>query len=169
MKRPRQIRVDGDVAYVPLTRGYEAIIDAVNVHLVKDWNWCAQVCPRTVYATRGVRLPDGTQKTIMMHRQIMRADAGIEVDHIDCDGLNNRMGNMRLASKSQNQMNARVRRSAKSDKKGVSWHKVTAKWQASITLNGKKRHLGLYKCETSAAMAYARECFKLHGEFARPM
>lgn len=34
--RPRPIRIDGDVAYIPLTKGYEAIIDAAYVHLVAD-------------------------------------------------------------------------------------------------------------------------------------
>lgn len=37
--KPRPIRIEGDVAYVTLTRGYEAIIDAENVPLVEGYNW----------------------------------------------------------------------------------------------------------------------------------
>ncbi len=55
MSHPRKIRIDGAVAYVPLTRGYEAIIDIADVQLVCDWNWRADVDMHTVYAVRGFR------------------------------------------------------------------------------------------------------------------
>jgi hypothetical protein len=48
----RTIRIQGNVAYVPLTRGYEAIIDAGDVPLVLERNWTALLAPRTVYAVR---------------------------------------------------------------------------------------------------------------------
>ena len=46
-KAIRQIRVDGNIAYVPLTRGYEAVIDAADVPLVEGWNWYAHPVGRT--------------------------------------------------------------------------------------------------------------------------
>ena len=55
----RQIIVKGDVAIIPLTRGYEAIIDAVDVHLVEGRNWSSQPHRNTVYARRGKQKPDG--------------------------------------------------------------------------------------------------------------
>lgn len=42
-KPPRPLRFEGDVAFVPLTRGYEAKIDAEDAHLV-DWRvWWARL------------------------------------------------------------------------------------------------------------------------------
>ena len=41
--KPRPIRIEGDVAYVPLTKGYEAIIDVEDVPLVEGRNWHAHV------------------------------------------------------------------------------------------------------------------------------
>ena len=38
--------------------------------------------------------------------------------------------------------------------KGVSKHKVTGKWQATIRIEGKKIALGLYSNQTQAALAY---------------
>jgi hypothetical protein len=40
-KKIRPIRVEGDTAIVPLTRGFEAVIDAVDVPIVEGWNWVA--------------------------------------------------------------------------------------------------------------------------------
>lgn len=39
----REIRVDGDVAYVPLTQGQTAIIDANDVQWVSQFKWSAQM------------------------------------------------------------------------------------------------------------------------------
>ena len=41
LKRP--IRIDGDVAYVTLTKGYLAMIDTADTHFVAGWNWRALV------------------------------------------------------------------------------------------------------------------------------
>lgn len=54
MRDVRPIRMDGLVGYVPLTKGYEAIIDAADAPLVADRNWCAAVVNGHVYARNGV-------------------------------------------------------------------------------------------------------------------
>lgn len=96
----RPIRFAADIAYVPLTRGYEAVIDADDAELVGRWNWIAHVkpCKRgegvQVYA---VRTEYGGEKRryIRMHRLIAGTPEGMETDHRDGDGLNNRRGNLR--------------------------------------------------------------------------
>ena len=55
----RQIRIQGDIAYVPLTKGYEAVIDAADVPLVQGNNWSATVRKRTCYAFRTERAKGG--------------------------------------------------------------------------------------------------------------
>ena len=81
-KAIRQIRVDGNIAYVPLTHGYEAIIDAADVPLVEGLNWLAHLAGRTVYA----RCASGSPK-VYLHRFIMRPADDMCVDHISGDGL----------------------------------------------------------------------------------
>lgn len=162
----RPIRIEGDVAYVPLTRGYEAVIDAVDVPLVAGFNWYPIVHPRVVYALR-TDLSGNKKRTVLMHRAILGEPEGMQVDHKDTDGLNNRRNNLREATVSQNQRNRRLDRNNTSGYKGVAWHKVTGKWQARITLRGESNYLGVFDTPQEAHAAYVAASAELHGEFGR--
>lgn len=96
----RPIRVDGQVAYVPLTKGYTAIIDAADLPLVDGVNWGAMEKRRPDGTIRAVYAKNsGTKRgTIFMHRLLVAASESEEVDHVDCDGLNNRRINLRIAT-----------------------------------------------------------------------
>jgi hypothetical protein len=160
------IRVYGDVAYVPLTQGYTAIIDAADVPLVEGWNWYALVKPRSVYVMR--QDCSGTNpRTVYMHRVLMGSPKGLDVDHLDGDGLNNMRGNLRTATRLQNLHNMRKSRRNKSGFKGVCWDKGANKWKAQIMLNYKQNHLGLFNSPEKAHAAYCRASEKYHGEFGR--
>jgi hypothetical protein len=90
---------------------------------------------------------------------------GFIVDHRDRVTLNNPSSNLRLATKSQNAMNSSKDRMPASGKKGVIWHTKTRKWQARITVNGKRRSLGYYDDIDAAAEAYRVSAALLFGEF----
>lgn len=163
----RPIRVDGDIAYVTLTKGYEAVIDAADVHLVEGWSWYALIKQRTVYACRS-DYSDGRLRKVRMHRALMAAQDGFEVDHRNGNGLDNRRSsNLRLATPAQNQHNQRLSRSNTSGFKGVCWDKGAGKWMAYINLGGKGRYLGRYETPELAHAAYAAASAELHGEFGR--
>lgn len=169
----RQIRIDGDTAFVPLTQGYEAIVDAADVPAVERRNWLASVVRRrdgsirTVYAA--TREPRGPyrQTTIYMHRLLTGTAAGLETDHRDGDGLNNRRTNLRVATKAQNMHNQRLPENNTSGVKGVSRDKWSGKWHARIGLNGKRKSLGYFEDLDAAAAAYARASSELHSSFGR--
>lgn len=91
----------------------------------------------------------------------------IEVDHIDLDKSNNAIANLRLATRSQNRSNVRAYKNSTSGQKGVTPHRMTGKWQATISINGKQKYLGLFKDREIAAAAYAQAAHELHGTFAR--
>ena len=78
-----------------------------------------------------------------------------EVDHINGDRSDNRIANLRLATRQQNSEN---RHGAQSNSKtglvGVSWHKRAGKWQAHIRVKGRTRYLGLFESTQDACMAY---------------
>jgi hypothetical protein len=164
VKRP--IRIDGDVAYIPLTQGYEAIIDATDVPLADGWNWSAIVSRRTVYAFRanGSGPPP---RTIRLHRAIMGEPDGLQVDHISGDGLDCRRANLRTASHSENMHNRRTPANNKSGVKGVHWNTQRAKWRAQIKLDGKRVFLGDFTDLAEAAAAYAKASYVMHGQFGR--
>lgn len=162
----RPIRIDGNIAYVPLTRGYEAVIDAVDVTIVEGFRWYAMPDKNTVYAAT-TTYDGGKKKTVRMHRLLMSVPSEIFVDHRDTDGLNNRKKNLRKATVTQNNQNRNSRKNTSSLLKGVSWHKTDKRWQARIKINGTERHLGRYPTAEAAHAAYCEASAKYHGEFGR--
>lgn len=103
----------------------------------------------------------------MMHRLIMNAQKGEQVDHINHDTLDNRKSELRFCSYAQNQYNQGRRSNNTSGCKGVSLHKPSGKWQAQIALNGKTIHLGLFATKEEAYTAYCNAALELHGEFSK--
>ena len=90
----------------------------------------------------------------------------IGVDHINGDGLDNRRGNLRLATRSQNAINAKKRKNTTSRFKGVYFDSYTGKWRAAIHRDGKRIHLGRFAVEEDAAFAYNRAAVELFQDFA---
>lgn len=88
------------------------------------------------------------------------------VDHINRDRADNRWGNLRLASRSQNMGNRSISRNNTSGVKGVIWHKDAGKWMACIKINGKRRYLGYFLDIDAAAAAYADAARQHFGEYA---
>ena len=91
----------------------------------------------------------------------------VEVDHIDGNGLNNRIKNLRPAKHAENMRNSKVSIDNTSGVKGVGWHKQGQKWRARVALDGKRHNLGLFDNKLDAAAAVFSARNKLHGEFAR--
>jgi hypothetical protein len=170
MKRP--VRIDGDIAYVPLTRGYEAVIDADDAALIGRWNWFTHIQRRadgTIRAIYAVRTDSDAvpKKTVLMHRVISQTPDGMECDHADTNGLNNRRDNLRSATPAQNRHNMKKSIANTSGAKGVSLHRETGRWRARIKVNGQQVSLGLYGDVGAAAAAYAEASQRLCGDFGR--
>ena len=92
---------------------------------------------------------------------------GFDIDHIDCDPWNNRLDNLRLATRSQNMMNQKPCRANKTGYKGVSWDSQRMKYRSTIKLNGRQISLGRFDTIEEAGMAYKKASDLLFGEFAR--
>ncbi len=90
-----------------------------------------------------------------------------QVDHKDGNPLNNRWDNLRLATQSLNNANAKLRRDSTSGLKGVTFHKGAQKWCAQIQWHGKRIYLGLFKSKEAAHIAYMEKATSLFGEYAR--
>jgi hypothetical protein len=160
----RPIRIDGNIAYVPLTKGYEAVIDAADAALICRWNWSAEIDGHTVYAKRKDCSGPKPRK-VFLHRAIMGEPEALQVDHRDGNGLNNRRANLREATRQQNMHNQRTRCDSTSGFKGVGPSK--GKWQARIKLHGKVRHLGYFHTPEVAHAAYCKASKELHGDYGR--
>lgn len=145
-----------------LTQGKVACIDADDYPLVSPHRWHAVRIKKRWYACASVG-----KRRIYMHRLIVGAKPGQQVDHKDVDGLNNRRANLRLCNDSQNQTNKPLRVDSTSGYKGVSFFKRDGTYMAAITKDGVTHHLGYYKTAEEAARVYDRAARHLHGVFAR--
>jgi hypothetical protein len=89
-----------------------------------------------------------------------------QVDHINCDKLDNRWSNLREATQAGNNRNRNLRRANTSGRRGVYWHAAAKKWAASIHNNGRTIHLGLFTEIDEAAKARQDAELLYYGEFA---
>lgn len=92
----------------------------------------------------------------------------LHIDHINGVKDDNRIANLRLATRSQNLHNRKNLRNNTSGYKGVSWNRTLKKYQAYIGCNGKIKHLGFFEKAKDAHDAYCVAALRLHGEFANP-
>lgn len=88
-----------------------------------------------------------------------------EIDHVNRDGLDNRIANLRPASREQNQRNVGLSKRNKSGAKGVCFCKRRKKWKAGIYA-GQEYRLGMFSTVEEASAAYARAADRLHGPYA---
>lgn len=149
---------------IPLTQGKVALVDAADYERLSAFKWYAHRGRCNWYAQRHI---SGSRKIQPMHRFILGVgDTKVMVDHIDCDGLNNRRSNIRPATPSQNQANrGKYACGTTSLYKGVYRHK-DGRWVASIKHRRKRKCLGSFPDEISAAHAYDAAAVRLFGEFA---
>jgi len=89
------------------------------------------------------------------------------IDHRNGNPADNRIANLREATRAQNAINSKLYRNSKSGIKGVAWNNLTKKWTASICVGGKSLHLGSFDDRDSAAAAYLTVAKSLHGDFVR--
>lgn len=90
-----------------------------------------------------------------------------EIDHIDGDRTNNRISNLRIATRAENLANAGLSRRNKSGLRGVWFDAKRGKFQVSIKHLNKQYHLGRFDTIEQAAAARREAATRLHGEFAR--
>lgn len=104
---------------------------------------------------------------IKMHRVVMNAVHGQEVDHINGDRADNRRENLRICTRAQNQHNQRVRVGGLSRFKGVTYDKRSRKYLAQIVINKKRKHLKYTKTEEEAARIYDAAAIAAFGVYAK--
>jgi hypothetical protein len=90
-----------------------------------------------------------------------------ELDHVNTDKMDNRIGNLRIATRSQSMGNVGTPKHNTSGLKGAYWDKRAGRWLAQIKHQKRQHHLGYFDTAQEAHAAYAKAALRLHGAFAR--
>ncbi len=158
----------GAARIIILTQQKFTVVDAADYWSLAFYRWH--------YISEGyvrrTRQPDEMGPiTVGMARIIMNAPREKQVDHINGNKRDNRRCNLRICTNSQNQMNTRKRAwGPKASKyKGVTRvdKSKAHPWRATIRVNGKQKHLGVFAHEEDAARAYDEMAAKQYGCYAK--
>lgn len=153
---------------IKLTQGQVALVDDEDYEWLSQYTWSAHWDDKLkkYYASTHVKTEDGKFPTRKMHRLIMGNPKGKVVDHGDHDALNNQRYNLRVCTYSDNACNRKVQSNNTSGHAGVHFHTNTGKYQASITLRGKRFYLGLFSSYEEALSCRIAAESEMFGEFS---
>ncbi len=139
--QPRPLMPEAGVRLIPLGDGFYAYVDAADYE---------ELSRRTWRRDNGYAVRHEKGERIYMHRYIVKAPAGMVVDHIDGSRANNCRLNLRICTRAENQRNLPKRRGSRSGYKGVYYHEKQGRWYV-LCRGGGEEHWGGYFDDTVAA------------------
>jgi hypothetical protein len=146
-------------------KGEAFYFDLEDYNLIKDFCWFTD--PRG-YIRANVYKDNGDRTSILMHQIIMKTDGHYTMpDHIHGkDSRNdNRKSNLRVVTKSQNNINQPLRKDNTSGVKGVNWNSDANKWRVRIQVNKKRILIGDYNTLDEARKAREEASKIYHKEY----
>lgn len=152
------------VIFIPLTQGKVAVIDFEDFdERVRPYKWCVLKSKNTFYARRRRGKADGPgTESIYLHRVITNCPDGLEPDHKNGDGLDNRKENLVLGDHAKNNRGFKRKRAGASSRfRGVCWDVSRQHWHACIRLNNHQYNLGRFSSEEDAARARDKKAIEL--------
>ena len=155
---------------IELSKGRGALVSDEDCVRVNQYSWYYRsTAGGKEHAIRDEWVPKGggKRRLVQMHRFILDAPTGMQVDHINHNRLDNRRENLRICTGSQNKMNSKKYKNSSSLYKGVSWCSSTNKWKAQIRCDSKLYYLGVYADEWKAAEVYNKAALEKFGEYVR--
>ena len=121
--------------------------------------------PAVVFNDPKMRGSKGYREMKYVHRLVLD-DPDTNIDHANGNKLDARKKNLRPCGQSLNQANSKKKSTNTSGFKGVNYFKRDGNYQAQITVNYEKTHLGYFKNPEEAARAYDKYAFSIWGKFA---
>ena len=160
-KKRNQYDLSGEFGIGYIANGQEFYFDLEDYNKIKDHCW---------YTTQQGYIATNIEgHTIMLHRVIMNfpnEDLDIDHEHGVESRNDNRKSNLRITTRSQNCMNAKIKSNNTSGITGVSFDKSNDKWIAYISVDYKQIHLGSFQNKDDAINARRNAEEKYFGEYS---
>lgn len=170
--RPKRPLLQGDgVLYIQLSGGQLAIVDDTPEvkALVEGRNWTTAKTryDGLFYAHANFPKPGGGFATCKLHRVIMPGHR--IVDHINGNGLDCRLSNLRPCTHNQNRRNSRAKKGKPMKGAYLTTRVIAGRtysyWQSAITIDNKRVYLGTFPSEQAAHGAWLAASMKVDPEF----
>ena len=154
---------DGTISVI-LDKKNFAIVDKKSYDKLSNYRWYAiSGHGGTKYAVAYMTI-GGYQKVFYMHRLCAGCKKGLDVDHIDRDGLNNRTCNLRTCTRSENLHNGKIKCTNTSGHKGV--FKKRGRWMCQLSQGG-SIYSKSFPTKEEAIIEYEAKAKQIHGPFYR--
>jgi len=155
---------------IRLNQGYYTIVDRQDAVFTCMHNYYVKKSEgsRILYAQRNATI-ERKHKNFTLHHDIVErmgiiVPKGMEIDHINRDGLDNTRNNFRIVNKSLQSLNRDIISTNTSGHRGVHWEQWSQKWRAAIVIDGREYKLGRYTDIEDAIAARKEAEIKYLGE-----
>lgn len=150
-----QYTIEGNTTIIHITTkkdnlSYEVLIDTIDLPFILEYGI-------DLFGGRNkdyyVAIYDANADSHLLHRILLDAPQGIQVDHIDRNKLNCKRDNLRFVTNAENKQNSPVQSNNTSGTPGVFWQINKQKWYARVTINRKNYNLGAFAIKEDAIKA----------------
>lgn len=135
---------------ITLTKGKVALIDDEDLEIISFTKWKFDRYARANVWNKELKKYE--QKS--MHRVVMHAPKGFDVDHINGDKLDNRKINLRICTRSENLHNFTKKARTPTGLRGAYKCPNSKRWFSAISIKGKVHRLGRFNTPEEAHSAY---------------
>lgn len=140
-----------EIEIISKGKKYICLIDKEDYSKVKDYRWSL--------TWNGYATTKKQKSNLWMHRIVMQYEGKNDIDHINHNKLDNRKSNLRIATRSQNNMN-------RLKTKGYYYDKENEKWRAYIEKDGRRIYLGRFETEEEALKSRKEAERKIFKDFS---
>lgn len=142
-------------------KGFATVVDDEDYDELAKYRWHLLKSRQNWYVRRDEQI-DKKSTCFLMHRVIMAAPLGLQIDHRNRYGLDNRRSNLRLCTNAENNQNRGMTTRNTSGYTGVRWNEHAGKWESYIMKHDKKIHLGIFSDLEDAINARRIAKLELH-------